>query len=77
MSSLTSEQPDPLAGFPFTGFVREKDLLRFIPVDRSTIWRWVASGTFPSPQKLSDGVTAWSAAAVRAHFAARSRGVAA
>ena len=61
---------DPLAGFPHSGFVREKTLLEFIPVDRSTLWRWERAGTFPKSHKLSDGVTVWSAAEVRQHLAA-------
>jgi predicted DNA-binding transcriptional regulator AlpA len=58
---------DPLADFPTGGFVREATILKFIPVHRSTLWRWVKTGGFPSPRKLG-GVTAWSAAEVREHL---------
>lgn len=46
-------------------FLREKDLVGrpgehgLVGFSRSTLWRRVADGTFPSPIKLSPGVTAW------------------
>lgn len=30
-----------------------------LPVSRTTIWRWVRNKKFPSPVRLSPGVTAW------------------
>jgi predicted DNA-binding transcriptional regulator AlpA len=29
------------------------------PISRATLWRWVKRGEFPSPVRLSRGVTAW------------------
>lgn len=29
------------------------------PISRATLWRWVKRGEFPSPVRLSGGVTAW------------------
>lgn len=58
---------------PFTGFLRERQLIgdrRFpanqplIPVDHSTLWRWVKKGNFPSPIKIGPNTTAWDAQAV-------------
>ena len=49
---------------PAQGFVRLPDILKRIPVGKSTIWKWVQEGRFPAPVKLSDGVTAWSVTAV-------------
>lgn len=37
-----------------------------LPVSPATIWRWVAAGEFPAPVKLSGGVTAWPAEAIKA-----------
>jgi Predicted transcriptional regulator len=49
------------------GFLRQKDIVgHIVPVGASTLWRWVNAGTFPKPIKLSDRVTAWRAADVRA-----------
>ena len=46
------------------GFIRLRDVLKHVPVGKSTIWNWVRQGKFPPPVKLSDRVTAWSVAAV-------------
>lgn len=44
---------------PETGFVRQPQVLRLVPVSKSTLWRRVRAKTFPAPVKLSAGVTAW------------------
>lgn len=52
---------------PLTGFLRQNQIVGIIvPVGASTLWRWVAAGTFPKPVKLSERVTAWRAADVQA-----------
>lgn len=51
---------------PTTGFIRLPEVLSFIPVSRSTWWAWVKSGKAPKPVKLSERVTAWKAADIRA-----------
>lgn len=51
---------------PTTGFIRLPEVLFFIPVSRSTWWAWVKSGKAPKPVKLSERVTAWKAADIRA-----------
>ncbi len=50
---------------PDGGFLRQPQVLRSIPVSRSTLWRWVKAGTFPAPVKLSVHVSAWRVADVR------------
>lgn len=50
---------------PAEGFIRVKQLTRFIPLSRTTIWRKVKAGAFPRPIKLSSYVTAWRVADVR------------
>jgi predicted DNA-binding transcriptional regulator AlpA len=30
-----------------------------LPIHRNTLWRWVASGEFPTPIKLGPNITAW------------------
>lgn len=49
---------------PAKGFIRLQDVLKRIPVGKSTIWNWVQEGKFPPPVKLSDRVTAWPVAAI-------------
>lgn len=45
--------------FPNNGFLREKALLQFIPVSRTTLWTWVREEKFPKPIKLSPKTTVW------------------
>jgi prophage regulatory protein len=40
-------------------YLREKQVLEILPVNRSTLWRWVKQGLFPKPFKVSKGVTVW------------------
>ncbi|WP_159876847.1 helix-turn-helix transcriptional regulator [Aquitalea denitrificans] len=56
----------PYGALPTTGFVRLADLRQIIPLSDSSIWRRVKAGTFPTPVKLSERVTAWRAEAIRA-----------
>jgi prophage regulatory protein len=56
---------------PQTGFVRQRLLLRFVPFSKSTLWRRVKAGDFPSPVRLSAGVTAWRAEDVHRWIAGR------
>lgn len=67
----TSEkQTDPL---PETGYIRAAGVVKFIPVSKSTLYRWSADGTFPKPVKLSANVSAWKTEDVRAWMDSRSR----
>ena len=53
------------ACLPDTGFLRQRQVLTFVPISKSTLWRQVRARSFPSPVKLSAGVTAWRAEDVR------------
>ncbi|MBN9206131.1 helix-turn-helix transcriptional regulator [Methylibium petroleiphilum] len=46
---------------PTTGFLRQRQVLAFVPISKSTLWRQVRARSFPSPVKLSARVTAWRA----------------
>lgn len=55
---------------PSTGFLRLRQVIGSVaPVSSATIWRWVASGRFPKPVKLSGRVTAWRCEDIRAWLA--------
>lgn len=54
-----SESSSASAIFPAAGFLRQPQVLTFIPISKSTLWRRVSAGTFPAPVKLSPRVTAW------------------
>ena len=46
------------------GYLRLKDVVKRVPVAKSTIWLWVSDGKFPAPVKLSDRVTAWPVSSI-------------
>ena len=46
------------------GYLRIKDLVKRVPVAKSTIWLWVSDGRFPAPVKLSERVTAWPVSSI-------------
>ena len=56
---------------PETGFLRQPQVLVFVPISRSTLWRRIQAGTFPRPVKLSARVTVWRAEDVRRWIAAQ------
>ena len=43
------------------GFLRLPEVLKLIPIGKSTLWSRVKDGTFPRPVKLSPRVTVWNA----------------
>lgn len=56
---------------PPQGMSRAKDVLKFVPVCRSTLWNMVKDGKFPKPIKLSGKITAWRNADVLAWLEAQ------
>lgn len=46
---------------PNTGFLRLSQILRFIPISKSTWWHWVSIGKAPMGIKLGANTTAWRA----------------
>ncbi len=39
--------------------LRQKEVLKLVPISAATLWRWVKAGTFPEPLKLGPKTTAW------------------
>lgn len=50
---------------PETGFLRQPQVLAFVPISKSTLWRRIQAHTFPAPVKLSERVTVWRAEDIR------------
>jgi prophage regulatory protein len=50
---------------PDTGFVRLPQVLRVIPLGKTSWWQGVKTGRFPKPVKLSARCTAWRAEDIR------------
>ncbi len=43
------------------GYLRIPQVLKLIPVSKSTWWSWVKEGKAPAPIKLGPKITAWKA----------------
>ena len=67
----SSVPPAPV--LPQTGFLRQPQVLAFVPISKSTLWRRVQARTFPEPMKLSVRVTVWKAEDIRAWIAQQSQ----
>jgi len=50
---------------PETGFLRLSQVLKFIPLGKTSWWKGVKSGRFPKPVKLSERCTAWRVEDIR------------
>jgi prophage regulatory protein len=74
--SAASSQPPPFA-LPETGFVRLPQILKVLPIAKSTWWNGVASGRFPRPVKLGARISAWPVEAIRELLEKIGRGEAA
>lgn len=44
---------------PETGFLRLPEVLKLIPIGKSTWWQGAKEGKFPKPVKLGERTTAW------------------
>ena len=55
-----------LKNLPETGLLRVNQILRFIPISRSSWWAGVKSGRYPKPFKLSPRTTVWKSEDIRA-----------
>lgn len=67
-------QTGNVVSLPETGFLRQPQVLVFVPISRSTLWRRIQAGTFPGPVKLSARVTVWRAEDVRRWIAEQGAG---
>lgn len=63
--SADSPAAAPGALLPYTGFLRQPQVLSLVPISKSTLWRRVQARTFPEPLKLSQRVTVWRAEDIR------------
>jgi prophage regulatory protein len=50
---------------PETGFIRLSNILKVIPVGKSTWWAGVKAGRFPQSVKLGKRTTAWRVQEIR------------
>jgi predicted DNA-binding transcriptional regulator AlpA len=50
---------------PDTGFIHLSQILKLIPIGKSTWWAGVKSGKFPKAIKLGERTTAWRVEEIR------------
>ena len=73
-AARAAAEPKRLTTLPNTGYIRQKHLIpTFVPWSSATLWREVGKGNFPSPVKLSAGVTAWRVEDVRGWINSRAQ----
>ena len=70
---IPSAHSTPSTVLPETGFLRQSQVLIFVPISKTTLWRRVVAGTFPQPVKLSPKVTVWRAEDVRRWISEQSQ----
>ena len=58
---------------PSTGYLRLPQVLTYIPVSATTLWRWCREGRFPQPIKLTERVTAWRTEDVQTWIKSKSK----
>ncbi len=51
---------------PTEGYVRIAQILKVIPIGRSTWWQGVKDGRFPQPVKIGPRTTVWNVEDIRA-----------
>jgi len=73
-TTAASGAPAPILKLPDTGFLRQPQVLVFVPISKSTLWRRVQACTFPEPVKLSQRVTVWRAEDIRNWIAVQASG---
>ena len=64
-AEVPAANPAPGIKLPETGFLRQPQVLAFVPISKSTLWRRIQERSFPQPVKLSAGITAWRAEDIR------------
>jgi len=67
--SISLVTPTAILTLPETGFLRQPQVLAFVPISKSTLWRRIQARTFPGPVKLSERVTVWRAEDIRSWIA--------
>jgi predicted DNA-binding transcriptional regulator AlpA len=50
---------------PEIGYIRLSEILKLLPISKSTWWAGVKDGRFPKPIKLGSRITAWRVEDIR------------
>ncbi len=74
-NTAASPVPQPAPTLPEAGFLRQPQVLAFVPISKSTLWRRIQARTFPAPVKLSARITVWRAEDIRRWIAQQAIGI--
>ena len=66
MRQSSAKTVDDVPSLPEIGFVRLPQVLRLLPIGKSTWWAGIRSGQYPAPVKLGPRVSAWRVEDIRA-----------
>lgn len=61
-NEVDMQNENPIKRLSQTAFLRLPEVLKIIPVSKSTWWAGVKTGKYPRPVKLSERCTAWRSA---------------
>lgn len=74
-TAITVTPSIPSSVLPETGFLRQPQVLAFVPISKSTLWRRIQARSFPEPVKLSVRITAWRVEDIRRWIADQGLGL--
>ena len=60
------QKPTFRNNLPEIGFIRLPEVLRYIPVSKSSWWAGIREGVYPPPVKLSERTSGWRVEDIRA-----------
>ena len=66
MRQSSAKTVHDVPSLPEIGFVRLPQVLRLLPIGKSTWWAGIRSGQYPAPVKLGPRVSAWRVEDIRA-----------
>ena len=52
--------------------LREREVCEMVAVSRSTLWRWVNTGSFPAPIRIGTSAVRWQLSVVQEWMASKS-----
>lgn len=57
---------DDLSQLPETGFLRLPEVLKLIPIGKSSWWDGIKQGIYPKPKRIGKRMSAWRVEDIRA-----------
>lgn len=71
---MTDKNMDTNYILPPQGMSRASQILPLLPFGKSSLWKFIKSGQFPKPVRITGGITAWRNADVLAWLDEQGKG---